>query len=104
MFEVLYIFVCVVLCAVLAYLHNFKTQITIQVEAIKSKDEKFNINFEEIKEELLDLVHDTIQNLSPPSAIDHIAGAFSQFMQMKMMKSMKLDEMLPELPIPDQED
>jgi len=48
-----------------------------------------------IKDEMFNIVEDTLQNLSPPTAADHLMGTLSQLFQMKMMKSMDLSNMLP---------
>lgn len=49
-------------------------------------------NLNELKDEVLDVVHDTLQNLQPPSAIDHLMGAASQYFQLKMMKDFNLND------------
>lgn len=48
-----------------------------------------------IKDEMFNIVEDTLQNLSPPTAADHLMGTLSQLFQMKMMKNMDLTNMLP---------
>ena len=50
---------------------------------------------EEIKDEMFNIVEDTLQNLSPPTAADHLMGTLSQLFQMKMMKNMELGNLLP---------
>ena len=50
---------------------------------------------DEIKDEMFNIVEETLQNLSPPTAADHLMGTLSQLFQMKMMKNMKLDSLLP---------
>lgn len=50
---------------------------------------------DEIKDEMFNIVEETLQNLSPPTAADHLMGTLSQLFQMKMVKSMKLDSLLP---------
>ena len=50
---------------------------------------------EELKEEMFDIVQDTVQNMQPPNAADHLMGALSQMVQMKMMKAMNLGDALP---------
>lgn len=49
-----------------------------------------------LKDEILDVVNSTIENLQPPTAFDHIAGAVSQYFQMKMMKEMQV---MPQLDV-----
>ena len=48
-------------------------------------------NLNELRDEVLDIVQETIENLQPPSAIDHLMGAASQYFQLKMMKDFNLD-------------
>lgn len=48
-----------------------------------------------LKESLTDIVEETLENLNPPTAFDHIAGAAVQFMQMKMMSG--LEQVSPQL-------
>lgn len=40
----------------------------------------------ELKEDILDLVHDTISKMQPPSAFDHLLGAVSAPLQAWMMR------------------
>lgn len=54
-------------------------------------------NFDELKDDLLDVVNSTIENLEPPTAFDHIAGAVSQYFQMKMMRDFNLADAAPQL-------
>lgn len=58
------------------------TQIT---ESFKQSNDTDSIDLNAIKEELLDIVEDTINNLQPPNAFDHIMGALAQFAQHKLM-------------------
>jgi hypothetical protein len=48
-------------------------------------------NLEEIKEDLLDMVHETIGNMQPPNAFDHIVGALSGPLQMWAMRKAGID-------------
>ena len=50
---------------------------------------------EEMKDEMFEIVQDTVKNMQPPNAADHLMGALSQMVQMKMMKAMNLAESLP---------
>ena len=43
-----------------------------------------------LKDSMEDIVADALENIQPPSAFDHIAGAVGQMIQMKMMKSMDM--------------
>jgi len=49
----------------------------------------------DVKESLVDIVEDTLSNMNPPSAFDHIAGAIAQMIQAKTMKSMGLNALPP---------
>lgn len=49
-----------------------------------------------IREDLLDTVHGVIQNMQPPSIVDHLGGVIQQFAQMKLMKAMKQEGMIPD--------
>jgi hypothetical protein len=48
-----------------------------------------------IKEELLDVVNETINNMRPPNIADHLGGILQQFAQMKMMKMMQKEGLFP---------
>jgi len=48
-----------------------------------------------LKDSLTDIVEETLENLNPPTAFDHLAGAAVQFMQMKMMSG--LEQVSPQL-------
>ena len=48
-------------------------------------------NLDELKDELLDMVHDTIGNMQPPNAFDHIVGALSGPLQMWAMRKAGID-------------
>lgn len=48
-----------------------------------------------IREDLLDTVNGVIQNMQPPTIVDHLGGVLQQFAQMKLMKAMKEEGMIP---------
>ena len=48
-------------------------------------------SFDEIKDELLDIVEDTLQNMQPPNAGDHFLGIFAQVGQMWAMRKFDID-------------
>ena len=48
-----------------------------------------------IKEELLDVVNETINSMRPPNIADHLGGILQQFAQMKMMKMMQKEGFFP---------
>jgi len=45
-----------------------------------------DLNFDSLKEDLMEMVEDIMANMRIPTIADHAAGALSQFMQMKQMK------------------
>lgn len=59
-------------------------------------------SMDEIKEELLDIVEDTLQNMQPPNAGDHFMGMMAQIGQMWAMRKFNIDPATgiprPELP------
>ena len=60
-------------------------------EELTEKGSSSGFDLEELKEELLDMVHDTIGNMSPPTAIDHLLGALSGPLQMWAMRKAGID-------------
>ena len=48
-----------------------------------------------LKDSVSEVVEDAIENMQPPTAFDHLAGAAVQFMQMKMMAG--LEQVSPQL-------
>ena len=55
-------------------------------------------DIQSIKDDLLEIVEDTIQNMQPPSAIDHLMGALAQFAQIKLMKAAGIDDLQSLMP------
>lgn len=64
------------------YMHHSNSKalyskvIAIQ-EEIREKTADTTIDLSEMKEDLLDMVHDTIGNMQPPNAFDHLLGALA---------------------------
>ena len=52
-------------------------------------------SLDDVKDSMIDIVEDTLKNMNPPSAFDHIAGAIAQMIQAKTMKSMGLNALPP---------
>jgi len=79
--ESMLILSCVgLLIAVIFYLHHLQSKaLLIHVESLKP--DQFNIDIDEMKEDMLDMVHDTIKNLQPPNAFDHFLGAIAPALQ-----------------------
>ena len=82
--SVVFALICVVLFALKRLLEAL-AQVT---ESFNRTSSETNIDIDGIREELLDIVENTISNLQPPNAIDHLMGALAQFAQMKLMKTM----------------
>ena len=87
----------VVLMVIFGLLYHLKDLIS-QIEAklyISVEDLKQTasnpMSLESLKDEVLDIVESTIENLTPPTAIDHIVGAASQYFQMKMMRDFQIN-------------
>jgi len=54
------------------------------------------INLDSLKDELMDMVEDLMQNMRVPTALDHMAGIASQMMQMRGMKAAQDLGLVPE--------
>jgi hypothetical protein len=54
------------------------------------------IDLDAITEKLEDSILDTIQNMRPPTAIDHLAGVWSQIMMMREQAKLVKDGILPQ--------
>jgi Tfp pilus assembly protein PilO len=55
------------------------------------------INLDSLKDDLMDMVEDLIQNMRVPTALDHMAGIASQIMQMRSMKAAQELGLMPSL-------
>jgi len=86
------------LVAFLGYLQRIIIQIEGRLNEVINSKEDISFDFSKIKDEMLDIVESTIENMTPPSAFDHIAGAVSQYFNMKMMKEFKLEQLAEALP------
>ncbi|MGY9063686.1 MAG: hypothetical protein ACKVG1_15580 [Rhodospirillales bacterium] len=62
------------------------------------------INIDSIKDELLDVIEDLMQNMRVPTALDHGMGMFQQFMQMKQMAMAKTLGLVADEPDPVNDD
>jgi hypothetical protein len=76
--------------------HNASAKALLShIEGIREElvTEKASTGFDiaELKEDLLDMVHETIGNMSPPTAIDHLLGALSGPLQMWAMRKAGID-------------
>jgi hypothetical protein len=92
---VLVLLVC--FAAYAGFTHLFRLISTLQMQidvAFKETNEKVNnpvVNLDGIKNDMLGMVEDVISNMQPPTAGDHLMGALTQFLQMKLMGSMGVD-------------
>lgn len=66
-------------------------RIDYAIDNLDRKSHTFELS-EDLKQQLYDIlglaIEDSIGNIQPPSALDHAIGAFSTFMQHRMMRSM----------------
>ena len=67
---------------------SFESRLNDAIEDINKTDVALP-SLNDLKDEILDVVNSTIENLQPPTAFDHIAGAVGQYFQMRMMKEMQ---------------
>lgn len=61
----------------------------------KQNREPFNINIDQIVDSIQDSILETIGNMRPPTAIDHIAGVWSQIMMMREQAKLVKEGILP---------
>jgi len=81
---------------IIFYLHHSSSKALIShVEKIREElyttNQTKGFDLEEMKEDLLDMVHETIGAMSPPTAIDHLLGALSGPLQMWAMRKAGID-------------
>ena len=67
--------------------------LTIESKALT--DFKPSELIEQMKEETLDLVHDVMGQMKTPSIADHLGGVVAQFAQMRMMRMLQSEGMMP---------
>ena len=63
-----------------------------------------DLNFDSLKEDLMEMVEDVMANMRIPSIADHLGGAVQQFMHMKALKMQQELGFAPPSEEPDQED
>jgi len=51
---------------------------------------------EALRDEVTDLIHNLVGTMRTPTIADHLGGVLQQFAQMKMMRMMQSDGMLPD--------
>ena len=84
------------LVIVIFFLHHTSSKALLShIEEIRAdlvgSPSSTTFNLEEMKEELLDMVHDTIGNMQPPNALDHLLGALAGPIQMWAMRKAGID-------------
>lgn len=109
MFEIIVpLYLIVISLCVFSYLQHHALSASIKqvakdIEDRLNADVKVPTSFlDELKDEMGDLVHETIQNLQPPNAADHVMGALAQMIQMRAMQ--KFGMVAPGLNGPDEQD
>ena len=85
--------VCVLLiCFALYFSVQQVSQHMIQLsEEFKRPQTEQIIDIDAIKQEIFAVVEDTVANMQPPNAMDHLLGALAQFAQVKLMKMAGID-------------
>lgn len=86
----------VLLVAVIFLAHNLSSKALIfHLETLKEdlvdNSTSGSFNLDELKDELLDMVHETIGNMQPPNAFDHLLGALAGPIQMWAMRKAGID-------------
>lgn len=81
---------------VIFFLHHTSSKALLShIEEIKTdlvgNPSSATFNLEDMKEELLDMVHETIGNMQPPNAWDHLLGALAGPIQMWAMRKAGID-------------
>ena len=81
---------------VIFFLHHTSSKaLLLHIEEIRAdlvgNSSSTTFNLDELKDELLDMVHDTIGSMQPPNAFDHIVGALSGPLQMWAMRKAGID-------------
>jgi len=62
-----------------------------------------DINFDDLKEELMGMVEELMQSMRIPTIADHLGGIATNFMQMKMVRMQQDLGMIPETQIAQEE-
>jgi hypothetical protein len=86
----------VLLVAVIFLAHNLSSKaLLLHLETLKEDlvdtSTSGSFNLDELKDELLDMVHETIGNMQPPNAFDHLLGALAGPIQMWAMRKAGID-------------
>jgi len=86
----------VLLVAVIFLAHNLSSKaLLLHLETLKEdlvdNSTSGSFNLDELKDELLDMVHETIGSMQPPNAFDHLLGALAGPIQMWAMRKAGID-------------
>ena len=77
-------------------IHFTLKNLNATIEAIEMpKLDVPELKFDNLADQLEDRILETIQNMRPPSAIDHLAGMWGQIMMMREQAKMMKDGLLP---------
>jgi len=94
MFEVILpLYVAFVVLCVFVFMSHHTLSSSLQSIATEIKDNGIDLPpsfIEELKDEMYNIVQETIEGMNPPTAADHLMGALGQLVQMKLAKSMNL--------------
>tara|TARA_R110000751_G_scaffold141660_3_gene245185 strand:- start:813 stop:1193 length:381 start_codon:yes stop_codon:yes gene_type:complete len=63
-----------------------KNRLELKIEKALASITMPDLNFDDLKNDLLEMVEELMANMRIPSIADHLGGALSGFMQMKQMK------------------
>jgi len=86
----------ILLVAVIFLAHNLSSKaLLLHLETLKEdlvdNSTSGSFNLDELKDELLDMVHETIGSMQPPNAFDHLLGALAGPIQMWAMRKAGID-------------
>ena len=70
--------------------------LALSMESKKLTDYDPTESVDLIRQEIEEIVGDTLAQIQTPTALDHIGGIFAQFAQMKMMRQAQEMGMLPD--------
>ena len=95
--EILLIAACIVFLLLLSFAlhHQSSKALFTHIESIKTEitppGSTFKDEIEDFREDILDLVHETISKMQPPNAIDHLMGALVHPIQAWAMRKAGID-------------
>jgi len=90
---ILPLYVAFVFLCVFVYMshHSLSTTLHSLAKDLKENGVDLPPTFvDEMKDEMFNIVQETVEGMNPPTAADHLMGALGQLVQMKLAKSMNL--------------